>query len=146
MGDEMPAPVKAKVLRRRAAQRPIWVEVTGQSMGASIPTGARVLLETGMRPRRGEVWAFINEEGSLVVHRFKRAVGGLLWFEGDANTTVDRPVTSDLLVGRVTEVEIAGRRRRLGTRQRLRGRVLVDRRALGRRISRLGGRLAARTR
>jgi hypothetical protein len=128
---------KAAVLRRGAAARPMEIRVTGSSMGAAIPTGARVAVIAACRPRRGEVWAFVSEAGQVVVHRFRRRRDGVLWFQGDGNDRIDRPVTPEMLIGRVASLEVAGRRTKLGTRARVRGRLMLDVTALARRVDRI---------
>ena len=137
MTEPVPAEIKAKVLRRGVAASARWLDVTGLSMGPDLPGGSRVLVDGATRPRRGEVWAFVGETGEVVVHRFLRDVGGQLWFRGDANVAADRPVPPERLIGRVTAVEVDGRRRDLGRVARWRGRLAVDRRAIRRRLRRV---------
>jgi hypothetical protein len=129
--EAIPPAAKAAVMRKGAAGRPITIDVTGSSMGKAIPSGSRVLVAAGDRPRRGEVWAFVVDEGLVVVHRFRRERDDSLWFQGDGNTGVDRPVRPEMLVGRVVAVDVEGRRRtRLGTLARIRGRLWLDTTAL----------------
>jgi hypothetical protein len=126
VSEAIPPATKAAVLRRGAASTPIGIDVRGSSMGTAIPSGARVFVVAGVRPRRGEVWAFVIDDGVVIVHRFRRERDGALWFQGDGNARVDRPVTSEMLVGRVVATEVGGRRRRLGRLARARGRVMLD--------------------
>jgi hypothetical protein len=123
-------------MRKAAAGRPITIEVTGSSMGKAIPSGSRVLVAAGGHPRRGEVWAFVVDEGLVVVHRFRRERNDSLWFQGDGNAGVDRPVLPEMLVGRVVAVDVEGRRTRLGTLARIRGRLRLDTSAMFVRIRR----------
>ena len=60
------------------------------------------------RPRIGEIWAFVDDNGRVVVHRcmWNRSVHALR-FRGDAVCSLDAPVSSGHLIGRVAE----GRRR-----------------------------------
>jgi len=134
MTDAICPAAKAAVLRKGAARKAIEIEVIGPSMGAAIPSGARVIVVAASRPRRGEVWALVGDESKVVVHRFRRERGGLLWFQGDGNARVDRPVEPDMLIGRVESVECAGRRKRIGAIARLRGRVVLDATSLARRV------------
>jgi Peptidase S24-like len=129
---------KAAVLRRGATARPITIEVTGPSMGTTIASGSQVRVTAGGRPRRGEIWAFVLDDGMVVVHRFRRERAGALWFQGDGNAGVDRPVVPDRLVGRVDAVDFGGRRTRFGPLARVRGRLALDATALRRRIPRMG--------
>jgi hypothetical protein len=72
------------------------------------------------------VWAICNDGGRVVVHRVLGAAGGRWWLQGDANPSPDLPVELDRLIGRVDEVEVAGRRRSLGTSHRLTARARLD--------------------
>jgi SOS-response transcriptional repressor LexA len=114
--------------------KPLAIDVSGPSMGPAIPSGARVLVVARGRPRRGEIWAFVLDDGSLVVHRFRRRRAGGLWFQGDENTAVDRPVAPEMLVGRVVATEIEGRRTTVGAGARLRGRLQLDLDSVRRRV------------
>jgi phage repressor protein C with HTH and peptisase S24 domain len=131
--EAIPPAAKAAVMRRGAAGRPITIDVTGSSMGKVIPSGARVLVAASARPRRGEIWAFVVDDGMVIVHRFRREHEGELWFQGDGNAGVDRPVQPEMLVGRVVAVEVGDRRRRLGVLARVRGRLRLDGEAVLRR-------------
>ncbi len=126
--------MSAATLRHGATIRPIWVQVSGASMGRAIRGGAEVLVTAADAPRRGEVWAFRAREGHLVVHRFLGARGDQLWFKGDANSRTDVPVTADDLVGRVVAWRDGGRIRRLGHAQRMAARCVLDVRAALRRF------------
>lgn len=136
-GPSTPATAAALLLRRRVAQAPTWLPVVGGSMGRTIRTGSKVLVSAGDEPRFGEVWAFCNAQGILVVHRFVRRRKGAFYFQGDAHWP-DSPVPRDLMVGRVRRVRYQGRERRLGGHDRLTGGarlVFLQRaRALARRL------------
>ncbi|MFI5047343.1 MAG: nucleotidyltransferase family protein [Acidimicrobiia bacterium] len=96
--------VTAGLLRRRADLAPLWVDVRGRSMGWSIVDGARVRIEVAPRPRRGEVWAFVDDHGHVVVHRYRGKVGDGHRFQGDARVRPDAPVASEQLIGRVVAI------------------------------------------
>ena len=96
------------------------------------------------RPRRGEVWAMCDDDGRVIVHRVLGSVGDRWWMQGDANRSPDRPVGVDRLIGRVDEVEVAGRRRRLGARRRLAGRARLDLAAVRKRVSAIARRVRRR--
>jgi SOS-response transcriptional repressor LexA len=134
--EAVPPATKAAVLRRRAAESPIAIDVKGSSMGAGIPSGARVLVAAAHRPRRGEVWAFVSDDGTVIVHRFRRERAGTLWFQGDGNAGVDRPVTPEMLVGRVVATDVEGRRRSFGSLARWRARIRLDTQSSYKRIRR----------
>ena len=104
----------ARLLRRRAEAGTLWIDTIGNSMGRAIPDGARVRVVAAARPRRGEVWAMCSDDGRVIVHRALGVVDGRWWLQGDANRSPDRPVGLDRLIGRVDEIDVAGRRRRLG--------------------------------
>ena len=96
--------VTARLMRTRAEAAPFWLDVSGTSMGWSIPSGTRVRVDATASPRRGEVWAFCNDTGDIVVHRFRRATGGGLRFQGDARVRADDSVEDAQLIGRVVEL------------------------------------------
>ena len=101
------ASTTATVLRRRAAARELWLPVSGVSMGSRFRPGAHVLVRASNgRPRIGEIWAFVDADDRLVVHRcvWNRSPGALR-FRGDAVCSLDPPVALGDLVGRVTEVD-----------------------------------------
>lgn len=127
MGDDQrqPATVRpetmARALRSAAASRPLWIEVSGRSMGRTIVPPARVLVSPAVTPRRGEVWAYCDDRSVVVVHRFLRRRGEALLFQGDGAARPDAPVDGGRLVGRVVAVDRAGRRHGLGRLSRLAG-------------------------
>jgi hypothetical protein len=116
----------AGVLRRRLEDGARWMDVDGRSMGAAIPAGAKVLVNGSPRPRRGEIWAFCLPDGTVVVHRYRRMIGGRHCFQGDATRWADEPVDGALLIGRVTMVDAGGRVRRFGAGQLALGRMRLD--------------------
>lgn len=123
----------ASVLRHKAALRPLWIPVSGDSMGRALGRG-RVSVEPRPCPRRGEIWAF-SAEGRIVVHRVLGVRGRQVWLQGDANEVPDQPIHISALIGKVVVIEnAAGDCRSLGRRSRLLGRALVDARALKRRL------------
>jgi phage repressor protein C with HTH and peptisase S24 domain len=104
------AEATARVLRSRVAAGPLWVDVSGDSMQPALPARARVLLAPASKPRRGQVWAFVDEDRLVVVHRYlRRRPGGSLVFRGDAVGYEDPSVQPNQLVGRVVRAEIDGR-------------------------------------
>ena len=121
---EVPDPVfqapVAHLLRRRVAQCPTWLPVVGGSMGRTIRTGSEVLVAASAEPRFGEVWAFCNSEGVLVVHRFLRRRQDEFYFQGDAHRP-DPPAPRERLVGRVLRIRYGGVERGLGEQDRLTG-------------------------
>jgi hypothetical protein len=129
-----PPETMTRLLRRRAESGILWIDTTGNSMGKAIPDGARVRIVAAARPRRGEVWAMCNDESRVVVHRALGVVDGRWWLQGDANRIPDPPVGLDRLIGRVDEIEVAGRRRRLGASRWLIGRARLDVAAIARRV------------
>jgi len=91
-------------------------------MAPRIVTGGRVLIRAARRPRIGEIWAYCDSEGRVVVHRCigPARAGGWL-FIGDAEGRADPPVPSSVLIGKIRAVDHGGRGRRVGTPDRLRG-------------------------
>ena len=94
----------APLLREAVQTRPLWIDVHGGSMGRSIPDGARVRVEAADRPRRGEVWAFADGDGHLVVHRYRGETPDGFRFQGDIRVRADAMVSAEQLVGRVVDV------------------------------------------
>jgi Peptidase S24-like len=123
----------AAVLRRKAANGPLWIPVGGRSMGSSIDDDCRVMVDPAATRRRGDIWAFTTGN-KIVVHRLLRVRDGRAWLQGDANTFVDRPVPIDCLVGKVVRIERAGGNvERIGFADLVKGRWVVDSRAVKRR-------------
>jgi hypothetical protein len=111
---------KARLLREAAACEPLWIVAHGASMGRTIPSGSSVRVAGAAAPRRGQVWAYVDGSGAVVVHRYRRrsATGHVL--QGDTSSHSDAPVPTDQLIGRVTAVRSAGRLRSVGSFDRLR--------------------------
>jgi hypothetical protein len=137
------APTKTRLMRHAAATRPLWMVARGSSMGRTIPTGASVLVGECTRPRRGQVWAYYDATGALVVHRYRRRTDAGHVLQGDTRPRPDPPVPDERLVGRVTAVRRRGRVRAVGWTDRAVGacqrlpRVLIARaRAVARRLLR----------
>ncbi|MEM9032976.1 MAG: S24/S26 family peptidase [Actinomycetota bacterium] len=129
--------ISARLLRQRAAAGGLELTAQGDSMAPTIPREATVEVVGRARPRPGEVWAFVGDDGAVLVHRYRRRVRDGLSFRGDGNRSNDAPVTTDHLIGRVVRVTTAdGRTIRLGGTDRLRGlaRLVAD--AVGRRLPR----------
>jgi hypothetical protein len=136
--DEPPAWVltKAALLARRAGDAPLWVPVRGSSMGRSIRPGWEVRVVPADRPRRFEIWAYCNQRGALVVHRYRRRQRGVHRLVADVRLRPDPTVRNGQLVGRVTAVRRDGRTRRLGPRDRLTGALARIGRAAKARLAR----------
>jgi hypothetical protein len=137
------AEATARLLRRWVAEGERWVDVAGGSMEPTIREPARVLVVTpsvsrwlkylggsqtsvkagrgSRRPRRGEIWAFIGGDATIVVHRFVRREPGGYLFKGDGLASVDRPIPPGLLVGRVVAADDERGRRRFGGIDRITG-------------------------
>jgi hypothetical protein len=62
------------------------------------------------RPAWGEIWAFVDDEGSVNVHRcVSRRGTAPAKFWGDGNAEPDSPRDAGALIGRVTEVAVPDR-------------------------------------
>jgi hypothetical protein len=94
----------ARLLRARAAEGALDVEVSGRSMGATIVGGSKVTIVAGGVPRWGEIWAFVDDSGALVVHRLRARRPGHFSFRGDGNGWRDPDVTGERIVGRVIRI------------------------------------------
>ena len=89
----------------RSAGREIESTVHGESMGATLPAGARILIRCGAPVEPGMIVAFVAGE-SLVAHRLMHVVagrgGGYLVTQGDARILCDPPIDVGASVGVVT--------------------------------------------
>jgi hypothetical protein len=120
----------AGALRRAASGSvPLKLEVQGSSMRGTILPGSLARIVAGGLPRRGEIWAFCDPQGNILVHRYRARKGGLFIFQGDSRVRADPPVGQPLLIGRVISVEERGRTRSLSRWDRLPARL--KNRALG---------------
>jgi len=96
----------AQLLRRRVDAAPLWLTVDGSSMGWSIRGGTAVLVAPAVAPRPGEVWAFCDDTGTVVVHRARgRSARGGYRFQGDACVRGEDHVGVDRLVGQVVRLD-----------------------------------------
>lgn len=107
---DVAAEVVARLLRGRAGGDGVWLDVAGDSMGKALPGGSRVLVRAAGRPRLGQVWAFCDAGGQIMVHRHLRRRAGRHVFGGDANAFTDPAVPPERLIGRVIAVEVGSRR------------------------------------
>ena len=89
----------------RAAGRKVESTVQGESMGATLAAGARILIRCGAPVEPGMIVAFLAGE-SMVAHRLMHVVaarsGGFLVTQGDARTLCDPPIDAGAVVGVVT--------------------------------------------
>jgi len=119
---------KAAALRAAAAAGTIWLPVKGSSMGRTIHSGDEVLIDPAGTPRLGEVWAFCDAQGEILVHRYLTRKAGMFRFQGDTNDAVDRPVPPERLIGRVVRILRDGEEfDQTSPRTRLIGKVLAIR-------------------
>jgi hypothetical protein len=115
-------------------------------MGRTIPTGSAVLVANSGQPRRGQVWAYCNQAGALVVHRYRRQTDAGHVLQGDTCLRPDPPVEDARLVGRVIAVRRGGRARPVGWIDRCIGECQHLPRAVIARTSRMARRLRHRDR
>ena len=92
-------------------------------MGRTILPGSRVLLDEVPAPSLGEIWAWCQPDGEIVVHRSLGRGRRGYRFQGDARRDLDPPVAPERIIGRVTAIEYRGMRRTLGWQSRWRGTV-----------------------
>jgi hypothetical protein len=124
----------AGALRKRLERDDVWIPVDGPSMGHTIRPPAKVRVVGADMPRWGEIWAFTNEESTIVVHRYRGTVDGLHSFHGDGQLWRDRPVSSDHLIGRVVEDVQGGKRTSHAQRSRWVGTASTRLRRLTQRV------------
>ena len=106
-------------------------------MGRAIPTGSSVLVAEKSLPRRGQVWAYCEQSGDVVVHRYRRRTDRGHVLQGDTRARTDAPVPDEQLIGRVTAVRLGGRVRSVGWSDRWYGECQRVARALVARASRM---------
>jgi hypothetical protein len=99
-------------------------------MWSAIPGGAEVLVANAARPRVGDIWAYCNDTGTIVVHRHRRARGRVHMFQGDNSRRPDPPVHDEQLIGRLVAVRVDGHVRDIGARERFAGWAAQTRRLL----------------
>lgn len=104
----------ARLLRARVGDAPVELAVTGSSMAGVIATGSIVVIEAADRPRRGEIWAFVDDDGGVVVHRLREIDGDVVIGRGTGNPLDDDPVATDRLIGRVSAATQGDEHRRFG--------------------------------
>jgi len=124
----------AGALRKRLVRDAIWIPVDGSSMGRTIRPPAKVRVVAADMPRWGEIWAFTNDESTIVVHRCRGTVEGMHSFHGDGQLWRDRPVASDHLIGRVVEDVQGGKQTKHGWRSRWLGTASARFRRVPRRV------------
>ena len=140
------ASATARLLRRAAASAPLWIMARGDSMGRAIPTGSSVLIAPSSTPRRGQLWAYCDQSGGVVVHRYRRHTAAGHVLQGDTSAHPDSSVGDDQLIGRVTAVRRGDRVRSLGWSDRCVGECRRVPRAVFARASRVTRRLRRRDR
>lgn len=113
----------ASALRLTIESKPLWLETSGGSMGRSIVPGSEILVASATRPRRGEVWAFCDDAGTIVAHRCRGRRATAYLFEGDAVGRADLPVPHERLVGRVVASRSGSELRRFGRLEAVRGTI-----------------------
>lgn len=102
------AATSAGLLRARAATD-LWINVAGGSMAPRLVPPARVRVAAATRrPRVGEVWAFVADDRTVVVHRSIGHRGDRAAFVGDANRVRDALVRPEQLIGRAVAVDRQG--------------------------------------
>jgi hypothetical protein len=126
----------ARLLRRWVAEGERWLDVDGRSMSPTISPPARVLVVARARPRRGEVWAFVGGDRTVVVHRYVRRAGEGCQFKGDGSESWDPPVAQGRLVGRVVAAADGRGYHRFGALDRLVGSARLTRWRLRRSVHR----------
>jgi len=105
----------ANLLRRRVNESELELPVTGSSMLGAIDSDSVVRLVASSRPRPGEVWAFVDNDGRLIVHRIRRLRPDTVTHRGVGNSRDDEPVSRTRMVGRVVSSSGRGRSRRFGS-------------------------------
>lgn len=124
----------AALLRGRAEHAAIELPVSGDSMAGDIDSGSTATVVHAARPRVGEIWAFVADDGGIVVHRIREHDGRMVTGRGTGNRYDDDPVPVSRLVGRVVAARDAdGHTRRFGPLDRRRAAASLHLRRLARR-------------
>ena len=105
-------------------------------MRGSIDSGSVVEIHAARAPRVGEIWAFTDDSGNLVVHRVRHLRGDTVIARGSGNTLDDEPVEHQRLIGRVISATAGARTRRYGTLDRRRAAIEFSTRSVVRRLRR----------
>lgn len=117
----------ARLLRTRVRTAAIDLPVAGSSMRGTISTGATVSVVAAPAPRRGEIWAFVDDQGTVIVHRVREIDGDTIVGRGTGNPIDDPPVHLDRLIGRVVaSTSPSGVTTTFGEIDRLQARVRLD--------------------
>jgi hypothetical protein len=107
--------VKARLLRQAAGTgTPLWIAAYGPSMGWTIRTGSKVHVVQNPTPRAGQLWAYCDDTGRVVVHRYRHRIDAGHVLQGDTCVNPDPPVAAERLIGHVVAVQRGGRVRRIG--------------------------------
>ena len=127
--------VTARLLRKRLADAPVELPVSGKSMGSTIRSGSTVLIAELSEPRRGEVWAFVGVGSGIVVHRVRHLTRDTMTGRGDGNLVDDIEVPRAHLIGRVAAATGPdGSTRRFGLLDRRSAAIRLFVRGFGRRV------------
>jgi hypothetical protein len=133
--DATPDPeVTASLLRSRLVDGSITMPVAGSSMRGVIASGSTVHLVAAETPRPGEVWAFADDLGRILVHRVRHVDAETITGRGSGNDFDDEPVPWSRLIGRVVAAEGGRRVRRFGRVDQVRAQLLFAMRSAGRRL------------
>jgi hypothetical protein len=92
------------VLTEAVRTGPIVVVTTGESMAPHLGAGRSVRIEKG-DIGFGDVAAFVNRQGEVVVHRHVVSMFGRSLFLGDGNPRFDPFVMPEDILGRVVAID-----------------------------------------
>lgn len=124
--DEHPEAV-ARLLRSRVEAGAIDLPVAGSSMKGVIESGATVTIGHAEQPRRGEIWAFVDDDGTVVVHRVRTITTDTIIGRGTGNPVDDPPVPKTRLIGRVERtLTSTGKSTTFRGRDRLQALAILD--------------------
>jgi len=104
----------AALLRRRVGESGLTVPVAGSSMAGTIESGSLAMIAPSDSPRPGQVWAFVDGSGRLVVHRIRTISADAVTHRGVGNSRDDQPVGRSRMVGRVVSSTSDGHTTKFG--------------------------------
>jgi len=77
-------------------------EVVSGSMSPEIEKWDLILVKIGDEYKEGDIISY-NSKGTVITHRFIEKKDNVLIAKGDANNTVDAPINTDKVIGRVVK-------------------------------------------
>jgi len=84
-------------------------------MIGAIESGSVATISPSSDPRPGQVWAFVDDSGRLIVHRIRTISADAVTHRGVGNARDDQPVGRSRMVGRVVSSTSHGHSTKFGS-------------------------------